>query len=127
MIVSVTKRWIGVDLDGSLAHFGCDWPNDYTLIGKPIPLMVERVKRWLAEGEDVRIFTARMDCFHPIFGHVPAEKVRAPIEAWCLKHLGKILPITNRKDYYCKAIYDDRAIRLETDTGKIIGEEEPWR
>ena len=32
--------WIGVDLD---------------------PAMVERVKRWLAEGRDVRILTARVN------------------------------------------------------------------
>jgi hypothetical protein len=117
------KRWIGVDLDGTLAHFGCDWPHDYKLIGEPIPAMVERTKRWIADGEDVRIFTARMDCFHPIFGKVPAENVRRPIEEWCLKHLGKVLPITNRKDYWCKAIYDDRAHNVETDTGRLTEEE----
>jgi hypothetical protein len=118
------KRWIGVDLDGTLAIFGCDWPNDYKQIGEPVMPMVKKVRQWIADGEDVKIFTARMDCFHPIFGHVSAEDVRRPIEEWCLKHLGKVLPITNRKDYWCKAIYDDRARQVETDTGRIIGEEQ---
>lgn len=27
--------------------------------GDPIPAMLERVKQWIAEGRDVRIFTAR--------------------------------------------------------------------
>ena len=53
--------WIGVDLDGTLAeHY---WPakGDYdpTRIGDPIPMMVERVRGWLAEGREVRVFTAR--------------------------------------------------------------------
>jgi hypothetical protein len=50
--------WIGVDLDGTLA----EWkePYDVLQIGPPIPAMIERVKDWLAEGQDVRIFTARV-------------------------------------------------------------------
>ena len=117
------RRWIGVDLDGTLARFGVDWPRDYRLIGEPIPSMVERVKKWLSDGEDVRIFTARMDGYHPVVGHVPAHITRQLIEEWCLKHIGQSLPVTNRKDYFCKAIYDDRAHRVEQDTGRIISEE----
>lgn len=120
-------RWIGVDFDGVLATWDCPWPEDWHATGEPIPKMVARVKRWIAEGEDVRIFTARMDGYHPIDGPVPVHLVRAVIEEWCLKHIGIILPVTNRKDYWCKAIYDDRAIRVGQDTGKIEGEEEPWR
>ena len=51
------KDWIGVDLDGTLAEYH-GW-NDGK-IGEPIQLMVERVKRWLAEGKSVRIMTARV-------------------------------------------------------------------
>ena len=117
------STWIAVDFDGTLATWGCPWPEDYTATGDPIPAMVDRVKQWISEGKDIRIFTARMDCFHPKEIHVPAHLVRQPIEAWCLKHLGKVLPITNRKDYWCEAIYDDRAYRVEKDTGRVIGEE----
>ena len=49
--------WIGVDLDGTLAKYG-SWNGGQ--IGDPIPLMVERVKQWIAEGVEVRIFTARV-------------------------------------------------------------------
>lgn len=53
------KGWIGVDLDGTLAHYdGWKGPEH---IGAPIPAMVERVKAWLAEGKEVRISTARAD------------------------------------------------------------------
>ena len=47
--------WIAVDFDGTLAQY------DGTLkLGKPIPAMCERVKNWVAEGYEVRIFTARV-------------------------------------------------------------------
>jgi len=49
---------------------------------------------------------------------------RQIIEEWCLKHIGQVLPVTNRKDYFCKALYDDRAHRVEQDTGRLIGEED---
>lgn len=113
-------RWIAVDFDGTLADFGCDWHNDPYATGAPIAPMVELVKKWLAEGEDVRIFTARADCFHPKLGVLPWLKVVAPLEKWCLEYLGVVLPITNRKDYFCKAIYDDRAIQVEHNTGRLI-------
>ena len=122
--MTTPSRWIGVDFDGTLAIWGCPWPEDYRATGAPIPRMVERVKKWIAEGEDVRIFTARMDGYHPTAGHVPAHITRQIIEAWCLKHIGCVLPVTNRKDYFCKAIYDDRAHQVEQDTGRLIGEEQ---
>lgn len=52
--------WIGVDLDGTLAMYdGFKGPEH---IGDPVPKMLERVKKWLAEGREVRIFTARVGC-----------------------------------------------------------------
>jgi hypothetical protein len=115
------RRWIGVDFDGTLATFDKGgWPRDYRHVGKPVPAMVKRVIKWLDQGEDVRIFTARMDCYHPNSGRIPAHLVRRPIEAWCRKHLGRVLPITNRKDYWCKRIYDDRARQVEMDTGRLL-------
>ena len=113
-------KWIAVDFDGTLATFKCDWPNDPNAVGEPVPAMVERVKQWIADGEDVRIFTARADCTHPKRGVIPWVEMALPIQQWCLKHLGKVLPITNTKDYWCKALYDDRAIQVETDTGRLI-------
>ena len=120
-------RWIAVDFDGTLATWNCPWPENWRATGEPIPAMVNRVKRWIAEGEDVRIFTARMDGYHPKDGPVPVHLVRGVIEEWCLKHIGIILPVTNRKDYWCKVLYDDRAVSVERDTGKIEGLEEPWK
>jgi hypothetical protein len=106
--------WIAVDLDGTLAHY-THWvaPDE---IGDPIPAMQERVKGWLSDGLDVRIFTARVS--DPEFGHVA---VRA-IELWCKEHLGQVLPVTNVKDLAMVELWDDRAITVEQNTGRVIGE-----
>ena len=114
------RRWIAVDFDGTLATFGCNWPEDYRATGQPIPTMVERVKQWIADGEDVRIFTARMDCYHPLYGQLDPEQVLTPLREWMIKHIGVMLPVTNVKDYWCKALYDDRAVQVEKDTGRLI-------
>ena len=90
----------------------------------PYPAWLRESRSGSQRGEDVRIFTARMDGYHPTAGHVPAHVSRQIIEEWCLKHIGQVLPVTNRKDYFCKALYDDRAHRVEQDTGRLIGEEE---
>ena len=50
--------WIGVDLDGTLAEYD-KWVSP-THIGKPILRMVKRVQKWLAEGRQVKIMTARV-------------------------------------------------------------------
>ena len=48
--------WIAVDFDGTVAFYP---PQPGQSLGDPIPDMVDRVKQWLAEGIEVRIFTAR--------------------------------------------------------------------
>lgn len=107
-----TSKWIGVDLDGTLFVY-LTWgpPCD---IGEPIPPMVQLVKQMLARGKDVRIFTAR--AFE--LDGTPVPSIIAAIEAKCLEHLGKVLPITNRKDYACQCIFDDRAVTVQSNTGR---------
>lgn len=107
------KGWIGVDLDGTLAHW-TEWVGP-TEIGPPIPLMVERVKRWLEEGKDVRIFTARV---YPGLGfedRVP--QISAAISVWCWEHIGRPLPVTCTKDYEMLELWDDRAVQVVPNTG----------
>ena len=106
------KGWIGVDLDATLAEYH-GYPGA-GIIGEPVPAMVERVKRWLAAGKDVRIFTARVS-------GEDVEKERAAIKAWCREHLGKELPVTNVKDADMVVLYDDRAVRVEKNTGRLLG------
>ena len=104
----MVNGWIGVDLDGTLAHY-IGWVGAEH-IGDPIPLMMENVKRWLQEGREIKIFTARA-C-------VP-EQI-PPIKAWLIKHGLPDLEITNVKDFGMIALYDDRCVQVRTNTGILV-------
>jgi hypothetical protein len=107
-----TLGWVGVDLDGTLATYEHWTPG---VIGEPVPIMLERVKRWRSLGMQVRIVTARA---------ADPDEVHA-IRAWCVKHLGEALPVTDRKDYAMVALWDDRAVAVESNTGLVIKREWP--
>lgn len=110
-------RWIGVDLDRTLAVYD-KWEGPYK-IGKPVPLMVSRVKTWLAEGCDVRVFTARVNKLKD--DERDMRKVRKTIELWCVRHIGRKLKITCKKDQGMWELWDDRAVQVENNTGRRIG------
>lgn len=100
--------WIGVDLDGTLAHYE-GWLG-VEHIGAPVPAMLMRVKAWLAEGRDVRIFTARV-------AGDDAGAAAGFIFDWCVEHIGRPLAITNVKDFGMVELWDDRAVQVEINTG----------
>ncbi len=106
--------WIGVDFDGTLATYESgQWPE----LGEPVPVMVRRVKTWLADGKEVRIVTARV-------GYQPDPEdvgiARKKISKWCLEHIGQALPIMACKDRDMIALWDDRAVTVEKNTGRIL-------
>lgn len=109
--------WIGVDLDGTLARYE-GWVGPLH-IGEPVPAMIERVKGWLAEGIEVRIFTARMGAER--LTATELMLVTRAIKDWCQKHLGIELPITATKDLKMYELWDDRAVCVERNTGRILG------
>lgn len=122
------KGWIGVDMDGTLARDNGS-PVDHPL-GPPIPLMVARVKQWLADGRDVRIFTARAartdeSTYHAYYDstgatfHALQEQM---ITEWCIEHLGCALPITATKDFMMAELWDDRAVQVMSNTGMTVRE-----
>ncbi|HKJ88556.1 MAG TPA: hypothetical protein VKA48_08615 [Gammaproteobacteria bacterium] len=113
--MSDSNGWIGVDLDRTLAHYD-EW-RGIGHIGEPVPVMAGRVKRWLAEGKDVRIFTARVS---PPLGHKDESIVRRTIQAWCRKHLGCELPITCTKDWDMIELWDARAVSVLPNTGRVL-------
>lgn len=108
--------WIAVDLDGTLARYE-GWQGEHH-VGDPVPLMLQRVKDWLKEGKEVRIFTARV-C------RTGQEGIRArlAIEAWLEKHVGQVLQITNQKDYGMIELWDDRCVQVVPNTGRRADEE----
>lgn len=104
----MSPGWIGVDLDGTLAYY--DGWKGAEHIGAPIPAMMERVKAWLEQGIEVRIFTARAGFENGVW----------PIKVW-LKIQGlPPLMVTNVKDSNMIELWDDRAVRVKMNTGVPI-------
>jgi len=104
-----TGDWVGVDLDGTLAHW--DGWKGIEHIGEPIPLMIARVNTWIAEGVTVKIFTARAS--------VP-EQI-SYIHDWLEKHGLPRLEVTNVKDFEMVQLWDDRCIQVVPNTGMPVG------
>lgn len=107
-----------MDLDGTLAYYDKWRGADH--IGAPIPLMVARVKEWLAEGKNVKIFTARVHGHGmPLLSGATCDAI-TPIQEWCKKHIGQSLEVTNVKDFGMIELYDDRAIQVYRNEGWLI-------
>jgi hypothetical protein len=106
-----TGGWIGVDLDATLAHYD-GWPADGG-VGEPILAMVQRVVKWRSAGIEVRIMTARVSGEE----YRDVEPQRAKIQAWSLKHIGEVLPVTCTKDFQMIELWDDRAVQVVPNTG----------
>ena len=69
---------------------------------------MERVKFWLKNGLQVKIFTARAADPDAIL----------PIKLWLAKHGLPELEITNVKDFDMIEYWDDRAIQVVRNTGR---------
>src|ERR1700751_5373660 len=106
------QGWIGVDLDGTLAQYN-GWTGNPYAIGKPVELMVSRVKGWLSEGKQVWIFTARI-CPHPWIpnDNEEVEKIKVAIQEWSQLHIGKVLPIVCSKNSSMIELWDDRVVQV---------------
>ena len=125
----MSMGWIGVDLDGTLAYYD-HWRGPYH-IGEPIPAMLERVKKWISEGYEVRVFTARVEGGtvalsmgdHDHEAHQHAVAVERCIRAWCKKHIGQELSVTCKKDFGMIELWDDRCIQVIPNSGRTIADE----
>lgn len=103
--------WIGVDLDGTLAHeVGT---NGLDEIGSPIKPMLNRVKKWIAEGKTVKIFTARASSSRQI----------AAVKKWLARHELPDLEVTNAKDLRMVELWDDRCVQVSTNLGEPVNKE----
>ena len=99
---------IAVDLDGTLAKD--DGWKGIEHIGEPVPAMLDRVKEWISNGKNVVIFTARAN----------DSKAIPYIEKWLEENGIGGLKITNVKTGDIDEIWDNIAVRVETNTGKRI-------
>lgn len=123
-------KWIGVDLDGTMAKVDTSLPYDGT-IGKPIYPAIRAVRLLLEIGWNVRVFTARVAsplqrwegyCFP--CEEQAIEHQRQLIREWTLRHVGTPLEATATKDHLCVAILDDRAIAVNHN--EFICYQHPW-
>lgn len=102
--------WIGFDLDGTVAFYEHGYASE-NKIGPPIATMIEELKYWLSNGYTVKIMTARA-----------AETSQIPpIKVWLKENNLPDLEITNVKDPGMIMLYDDRAVQVQTNTGRLIG------
>lgn len=109
------QPYIGVDFDGTLARYGSgDGVNG---VGDPIPLMINRVKNWLAQGYGVRIITARFVIGEPAWN----KKQIDMIHEFLAKEGLPPLPVQAHKCFAMLEMYDDRAVQVEANTGQLVG------
>jgi len=118
----MSKGWIGIDLDGTLAVYD-GWNSGK--IGRPVPDMMRKVKGMLATGERVKIMTARVSTSQEKgidSGEHASEEFVAEqhkmINDWCIEHVGKSLEVTSVKDFNMIKLYDDRCITVLENTGR---------
>ncbi len=102
------KRSIGVDLDGTLAHY--DGWRGISYIGKPIQPIVDAALKKEREGYEIVILTARA-----------ADSRSIPIiKNWLRNHDLPNWRITDRKDSSMKQIWDDIAKPVQCNEGKFL-------
>lgn len=112
-----SKYWIGCDFDGVLCeHIKGDYDPSET--GKPVPAMIDRIKKMLADGITVKIFTARMYHGGDPEAYAVVMAVTVPtLQKWCKEHIGQVLELTCEKSPNMREFWDDRAVAVEKDKG----------
>ena len=109
------SQWIGFDLDGTLAHHGeGEWDGG---VGRPIKPMIDILKNYIAEGVECRIVTARVASCHPEQERYDQTVI---VREWIKEQVGRELPVTSEKDFEMVVLYDDRAIQVEKNTGRLV-------
>ena len=109
------EKWTGFDLDGTLAEY--DGWHGIDHIGKPIMPMCNLMKKLRAEGQKVKILTARVS---PRTDGTDTKEARKHIEKWCEENLGFVPEITHEKDSCMDKLYDDRSMQVIPNTGIVL-------
>lgn len=102
------RGYIGIDLDGTLAHYD-GWKDG--AIGEPIKLMADRMFTWIKSGQEVRIVTAR---------GVGDERIR--VQQWLWEQFRLMIPVQNTKTFRMHELWDDRAVQVIPNTGRSVRE-----
>jgi len=113
--------WIGVDLDGTLAVHKVGQGVDE--IGAPVPDMLNRVRRWLDDGIEVKILTARVCNAGPEgdkdYGDYVLRQTTM-VQDWLADQGLPRLDVVAQKDQAMVELWDDLAVCVERNTGKQL-------
>ena len=110
--VDYEKGQIYFDLDGTLAEYDTWMGPEH--IGEPIASMVSVAKQWIFKGYEIVIFTARA-----------SDPSQIPyVEKWAREIFGMDIKVTNSKGFNMVMCYDDRAVQVEKNTGRVLGNPE---
>ena len=106
--------WVGFDFDRTLVHYQ---QGDYKRQGKthirePIMSMVKRTLNLIQAGYSIKILTAR---------DIQDPEIAQAINEWSLNMLGTQVPLTQTKDPHMICLFDDRAIAVMANDGRILG------
>ena len=109
--------WVGTDLDGTLAEYTeyKGWQH----IGKPIPGVLNFIKKLRAAGIPVKIFTARCSSESRDVDGLTFEQVEKVIQDWTEEHLGERLPVTAEKGCSMICFLDDSAVQIDKNKGTL--------
>lgn len=114
--MAAVDGWIGVDFDRTLATYDGHWRGGSLAHHRPVKSMVERIWRWLDDGIEVRIVTARVAELDP----GQAAEQRKLIVEWLKEHVGIALDVQCGKDRGMLELWDDSAVTVERNTGRRL-------
>jgi len=98
----MNQYWVGFDFDGTLVEF----PAPGEPHGRDIPTMVNLLRLFLDNGIQVKIFSAR--------ARNPVSK--SIVQFWLDSRGLQNVPITDTKDFFMAALFDDLAITSRAGT-----------
>ena len=111
----IHQHVIACDLDGTLIPYVDDGYYHHYFFCDPVPIMADRVRKWLSEGHTVMIFTARL-----AFENINKAHFQRELGKWTTLHFGVELEGTCTKHPFFLEFWDDRAIAVEVNTGKRL-------
>lgn len=112
------RKTYAVDWDGTMVEY--HGFKGAMIYGAPIPRMVARVKKWIDEGHEILIFTARVSVEHGL----QTVKQESDTIQFALREMGlPPLQITANKYARISEFWDDRAMGLERNTGNVRDED----
>lgn len=121
---SIARKYL-FDFDRTLSLYQAaandipDRPLAKLDMGTPIKPIVDTLRSYVAQGKHCQIFTARV-APHPEIPEFDVNERIKDIHAWLEKHDIPKLEVVHTKDHFTQEIWDDRAIAVQPNEGRIF-------